>query len=181
MSYRWNQVIRRGALCLATVSVLTLATNPAQASLVTFKFSGVIDTLLSAGPLIPLATPITKNTPFTGSYSFDSTAPDLDQNQLFGEYAMGTFSVNLLGQHYTSSGILNKIFIFNDPTSIYNYDTQSTAAPIAGQTGSLFVNFGLHCMIQLDRFQDLVDFQRMGMDFSSTGTPMSSRRLPWVG
>lgn len=84
---RWMAV---GSLCVA----LCLSVNGvAQASLITFSFEGTV-----AGASSFLNPPISPSTPIKGSYTFESTTPDLlPGNSVVGRYALSAFSVSLLG------------------------------------------------------------------------------------
>lgn len=97
----WQPFLRRCALGVAALAILSLSTSDlAQAELITFKFAGVLDSFSST----PLAQSLPSNTPVTGSYSFESTAPDeLAHDPYYGQYALHSFSLDLLGTHYRMS------------------------------------------------------------------------------
>lgn len=101
MRSRWDPTLGRSALTLAALAILSLSTSGlAQAGVVTFKFTGILDGFSSG----PLAQSLPLNTPVTGSYSFDSTAPDeLSHDPNYGQYALRSFSLELLGTHYRMS------------------------------------------------------------------------------
>lgn len=94
------------ALGVAAVIVMVLAVSSvAQASPVTFQFAGTVSA--SVNPI--LNPPILPNTPISGTYTFESTAPDLlGGSPLVARYALSNFSLDVLGGRYTmnpSSGI----------------------------------------------------------------------------
>jgi hypothetical protein len=86
------------AVGLASVMLMGLASGMAQASLVTFQFAGTV-----SAPVNPILNPpILPNTPISGTYTFESTAPDLlGSSPLIARYALSDFSLNMLGGHYT--------------------------------------------------------------------------------
>lgn len=101
MNLNWQHLLRRYTLNLAALAILTVSTNGlAQAEVITFKFAGLLDTFSNG----PLAQSLPMNTPVTGSYSFESTAPDrLSHDLYYGEYALRSFSLELLGNQYRMS------------------------------------------------------------------------------
>ena len=79
-----------GSLCVA---LCLSVSGVAQASLITFSFEGTV-----AGASSFLNPPISPSTPIKGSYTFESTTPDLlPGNLVVGRYALSGFSVSLLG------------------------------------------------------------------------------------
>ncbi len=94
------------AVGVASVIFMSLAINGvAQASSVTFQFAGTVSA--SVNPI--LNPPILPNAFISGTYTFDSEAPDLlGGSPIIARYALSDFSLNMLGGHYTmnpSSGI----------------------------------------------------------------------------
>ena len=93
------------ALGEASVILMSLVIGSvAQASPVTFHFAGTVSPAVN--PI--LNPPILPNTTISGTYTFESTAPDLLSNSLgIARYALSNFSLDVLGRHYanSSSGI----------------------------------------------------------------------------
>lgn len=89
---RWLTV---GVSCLA----LCLSINGmAQAALITFNFEGTMFNTIPS----QLNPPILSNTPFSGFYTFESTAPDqFPNNPSYGRYALSDYSITLLGRTYS--------------------------------------------------------------------------------
>ena len=82
-----------------------------KAESITFLFSGFITGIVDQ-TLLPT---IGGNTPFTGKYSFESTAPDQRSLPTQGEYIFGSpfsLTVNIDGLSFTQD--LTKIIVFND-------------------------------------------------------------------
>lgn len=93
------------AVGVASVIVMSLViSSVAQALPVTFQFQGIINGVTSQ--LSPTVVP---QTSVSGTYTFDSTAPDLlGSSPLIARYALSDFSLDVLGRHYAmnpSSGI----------------------------------------------------------------------------
>lgn len=79
----------------ATGAVLSLVTvmTPAKGALVTWQFAGEITSVVDRNNLLDGA--ITVGTPFSGSYTFESTTPDLDpKNTGNGRYDDAITSVS---------------------------------------------------------------------------------------
>ena len=80
-------MIRRpliGALASATVGMLA-GLSPARAELVTWGFSGEIDSVLDSENVLEGA--VTVGTPFSGRFTFETTTPDDNpSNPGLGEY-----------------------------------------------------------------------------------------------
>ncbi len=87
------------ALGMASIIVLCFAlSGVAQASSVTFQFAGTVSAAVN--PI--LNPPILPNTPISGTYTFESTAPDLlGSSPLIARYALSSFSLDVLRRHYT--------------------------------------------------------------------------------
>jgi hypothetical protein len=100
------RVHRLKAVGVASVIVISLViSSVAQALPVTFQFAGAV-----SAPVNPILNPpILPNTHVSGTYTFESTAPDLlGSSPLIARYALSDFSLDVLGGHYTmnpSSGI----------------------------------------------------------------------------
>ena len=97
MSTNRNHLLRRYTLTLAALAILSVSTSGlAQAALVTFKFTGVVDTADAA-----LSPTIARNTPFTGTYGFESTARNWEVEPGVGVYPVSQFSLEISGKHYS--------------------------------------------------------------------------------
>jgi hypothetical protein len=92
---RKRHLILLGMTCILILygSITTIA----QASLVTFRFAGeLIDPLPSQ-----LNPPLGPGTPFSGTYSFESTTPDQNPSDpSFGSYVISAYSITLLSRTY---------------------------------------------------------------------------------
>lgn len=87
--------ITTGVLCLA---LCLSVSGVAQAALITFNFEGRMNNTISS----QLNPPIAPNTPFSGSYTFESTAPDqLPSIPSYGRYALNDYSITLLGRTFS--------------------------------------------------------------------------------
>lgn len=88
------------AVGVASVIVMSLViSSVAQALPVTFQFQGIINGVTSQ--LSPTVVP---QTSVSGTYTFDSTAPDLlGSSPLIARYALSSLSLDVLGRHYTNS------------------------------------------------------------------------------
>lgn len=83
----------------------------AQAIPVTFSFEGIVCCTIVPSQLDP---PIAPNTPFSGFYTFESTAPDqFPSDPSYGRYALSNYSITLLGRTYSmvtpGSGVIDLI------------------------------------------------------------------------
>lgn len=85
---------------VTSVIVLSLVmSSVAQALPVTFQFQGIINGVTSQ-----LSSTIVPHTSVSGTYTFESTAPDLlGSSPLIARYALSNFAVDLPGRHYTHS------------------------------------------------------------------------------
>lgn len=82
--------------------LLTLAmmSGPVHAVPVTYYFGGILNHVDSA-----LAPHFGVGNPFNGSFTFDSSAPDLNSDPMRGAYLPGpAFSATVNGVHYTTTG-----------------------------------------------------------------------------
>lgn len=86
---------------VASVIFMNLAiSSVAQASQLTFEFRGTVSAFVN--PI--LNPPILPNTSISGTYTFESTAPDLlGGSPGIARYALSAFSLDVLGRHYTNS------------------------------------------------------------------------------
>ncbi len=89
------------AVGLVIISVMSFGLSGlAQAIPVTFQFEGTIFNANSS-----LNPPVLPSTPIRGSYTFESTTPDLftfgDPSNVIGVYALNNFSVSFLGRTYS--------------------------------------------------------------------------------
>ncbi|HMS85269.1 MAG TPA: hypothetical protein PKD12_16630 [Nitrospira sp.] len=115
------------ALCLSVSAV-------AQAGLVGFRFEGVTGHFTSIPPLVPVGTP------FSGSYTVDTTTPDLRPNPDEGEYTLSAFSINLLGNTYIANNSMLVIGL-SPASNWHQYNVVSfnfTGPPINGLTPGVF-------------------------------------------
>lgn len=93
---------KRAQYLIASMTALVFVTslaisNVAQAMLVTFDFEGKATGV--PGTLNP---PILPNTIISGSFTFESTTPDLlPSDPARGRYALTNLSINLLGNDYS--------------------------------------------------------------------------------
>ena len=101
--YRGARVLMLSAgLCLGLVAI------PAHAGLLTFLFSGTINSAV-LDPVSPFPDPVDFLTPFSGSYSFDPAAPNsnlLDPSGS-GTYAspLGALSLTVGGRSFSFNGL----------------------------------------------------------------------------
>lgn len=92
----WIKSMGAASIILMSLGISSLA----QAIPVTFQFTGTVSGLVN--PI--LNPPVLPNTAISGSYTFESTAPDLlGGSPLIARYALSTFSLDVLGRHYTNS------------------------------------------------------------------------------
>ena len=97
MRPRWYPILDQSALILAVLVILSISTSGlAQAALITFKFTGVVDSADAA-----LSPTIAQNTTFTGSYGFESTARNSEAEPRVGVYGVSHFSMEISGKHYS--------------------------------------------------------------------------------
>ena len=103
MVARNTLVHRLVAVGIASVMCMGLAlTGMAQASTVTFRFEGIFEGRLFTVIPSQLNPPIVPGTPFSGSYSFESTAPDqFPRDPSYGRYALSDYSITVLGRTYS--------------------------------------------------------------------------------
>ena len=74
----------------------------AQASTVTFRFEGIFEGRLFTVIPSQLNPPIVPGTPFSGFYSFDSSATDqFPRDPSYGRYALSDYSITVLGRTYS--------------------------------------------------------------------------------
>ena len=107
----WNIVV--GALTL----VLSFGFAPtARAELVTFSYGGTIAQVAALDPMSPFPDPVDFGTRFSGTFSFDSSAP----NAILGDPAQGSyasptgrFTLSLGGLDFAYDGL--SIGIFDGP------------------------------------------------------------------
>lgn len=83
---------------VVSVIFMSLAiSGVAQAIPITFQFAGTIGSVNAN-----LTPPIVPTTPISGTYTFESTAPNLlGSSPLVAQYALSSFSLDVLGRHYT--------------------------------------------------------------------------------
>ncbi len=102
----------------------------AYASPVTFNFTGIVSQDPLLDPSDPFGGSIASGTLFSGSYLFDSAAPDGDPSVNGGSYssAGGTLSISIGGNTFTASDLLN-IGVGNDfvGTDFYTVFAQNTS------------------------------------------------------
>lgn len=90
----WMKSVGLASIILMSLGISSLA----QAIPVTFQFTGTVSALVHPA----LNPPILPNTPISGSYTFESTAPDLlGSSPDIARYALSDFSLDILGRHYT--------------------------------------------------------------------------------
>lgn len=110
---------------------------PAKAALVTFQFTGEIS---SVTPTLGTARGISTGQPFSGSYTFETTTPDLDGSSNRGRYqGITTFNVNMAGQAIvlpqTPIQQNNGIFIFDNEGAFrdrYSLNADATGIEASG-------------------------------------------------
>jgi len=96
---------------LAAIVVLVtfcLTSEPATAGPITFNFTGTITQVPALDPASPFPDPIDLGTPFSGTYTFDSTASnDIVGDPSSGSYAspLGTFTLDLGGLALSFTGL----------------------------------------------------------------------------
>ena len=112
-SRRVSRWMTMGSLCIALCLWMS---GVAQATLITFNFEGAV-----VGASSFLNPPISQNTPIKGSYTFESTTPDLlPGNLIVGRYALSDFSVSLLGtvgKTYTMGPVGDRIIEVTNSSS----------------------------------------------------------------
>lgn len=101
MHMKRTGIRRLVAVGFVIISVMSFGVNGvAQAIPVTFSFQGSI-----RGASSQLDPPVIPNTVISGSYTFESTTPDLftfgDPSNVIGVYALNNLSVSFLGQTYS--------------------------------------------------------------------------------
>lgn len=139
-----NRILRLLAAGLITSSVLGFVfTNGAQAALVTFKFEGHVTT--TSGDPNPL---ISRNTPISGFYSFQSDAPNIsifgDPNR--GLYELTTFSLKFLGNTYSLgpdyfSGGTHSVSLHGPMPSDLNFYSIDVSHPLGGTINQQYLTF----------------------------------------
>jgi hypothetical protein len=95
-------------LGLALGLALSLTPLDASAGLVTFSYAGTINQVGALDPASPFPDPVDFGTPFTGTYTFDDSAPNTAPDPTTsGSYAspLGTLTLNLAGLSFTFTGI----------------------------------------------------------------------------
>ena len=108
------RVYRLVGVVIGSIMYMGLAAvGLAQAAPVTFYFAGTTDPPSLSSTFHP-------STPITGSYTFESTTPDVypSVNPSLGNYALSNLSVNFLGNAYTMAAHTrpNQISIENNGT-----------------------------------------------------------------
>jgi len=88
--------LKAGGMVSVIFMILAIS-SVAQAIPVTFQFAGTIGSVNSN-----LTPPIVPTTSISGTYTFESTAPNLlGSSPLVAQYALSSFSLDVLGRHYT--------------------------------------------------------------------------------
>lgn len=99
---------RLAALALRTLGacvVITALAGPAQAEMMAYEFTGVVDWVGAIGSGWVLDNSVTVGTPFSGRFTFDSDAPDLDPATDESRYSNPGFSLSVdVGSYSWSSG-----------------------------------------------------------------------------
>jgi len=113
-------------MCL---SLLSLAAG-AEASPITFTFTGFVSQDPLLDPDDPFGGTIAFNTPFSGSYVFDSTTADSDASLNGGSYTSsgGSLALSIGGNSFTAADVLN-IGVGNDfsGSDFYTVFAQNTS------------------------------------------------------
>jgi hypothetical protein len=73
---------------LILLSLASIFPGPLSADVVTYAFTGTVDTVSSLDPFNPFPQQPDFGTPFSGTYTFDSAAP----NQIIGDPKTGTYA-----------------------------------------------------------------------------------------
>jgi hypothetical protein len=96
--------MKRVLACL--LCAWALGGQPAAANSITFGFTGTITQVPALDPVSPFPDPIDFGTPFSGTYTFDSTAADAIADPSAGSFASpgGSFTLTLSGLSLTFAG-----------------------------------------------------------------------------
>jgi hypothetical protein len=132
-------------IILGIVSIFVMCfslSGVAQAALVTFNFEGKV--VAPVHPILILNNVgISVGTPFSGSYTFESTTPDLRNLQSnVGQYAYTDLSITLLGQTYsldTAAATVRAINVVNNADPLTDgYAVLFSRSPFVGGSPEVF-------------------------------------------
>ncbi|MCH7871206.1 MAG: PEP-CTERM sorting domain-containing protein [Planctomycetes bacterium] len=116
--------------------VVSFAALPASAGLVTWEFEGVVTSFLDGNNL--LGGSVSVGTPFSGSFTFDTTTPDSQpSNAVLGVYENAVVSLDgiLAGNVFSSLDSLNMVIRNDSPLTVGVLDSLrlSGQAALAGE------------------------------------------------
>lgn len=117
MQYAVNRTQHLIIMGIVSICVMCISlSGVAQAALVTFNFEGKVGAPVH--PALLLNHVISVGDPFSGSYTFETTTPDLrNLESNVGQYAYENLSINLLGKTYsmdTSTASVRVINVVNN-------------------------------------------------------------------
>jgi len=126
--------MRLKTFCVLVLIGLVAGACPvvAQASPITFSFTGLVSPDPLLDPDDPFGGTIGNGTAFSGEYTFDSATPDGDPSGNIGSYTSpaGTLTVDIGGNTFLAADLLN-IGVGNDlsASDIYTVFAQNTTGP----------------------------------------------------
>ena len=125
---------------------LAMMTKTASGGFVTWEFGGVITSV--DDPLDILGGSIMLGTPFSGSFTFESTTPDSEPNNpSVGSYddAIVALSGHIGALEFFGAGLFNTIRVFDEPSGFgsdsYSVSVTDLGTPFFGETSDFFLGF----------------------------------------